>query len=393
VKKKANGFKVAFLMHGARNVGGGERSIYLLITHLNRDLFEPLVFYAKRNEIIDKLEDEGVNVYRISLSEKIINVYRDEVKLNPLFVFSYACRMLAGVAALVKALRENEVSILHPHDNLSKLIGGLAASIAGVKTVAHCRDLLGSGLVEKTLGLYQLLFMSRIIAVSNANRDRLAIGKKVPRKVRTIYNGINIAMPSTHSGSSILRERGIKKGTVVLAIIGLFDACKGHIYLFQAIHRLIAGEERNIVCLVVGDGREEVSLRKFVEERLLHEHIQFLGYRNDVEKILKEIDMLIIPSLQESFPRVALEAMAMGVPVVASGVGGLPELVDDGRTGIVVPPGDVSALTVAIARLIDNHDLRVNMGKAGRQRVVERFSIERNARETEGIYIDVSKNF
>lgn len=385
--------RVAYLMHGARNVGGGERSVYLLIKYLNRDLFEPIVFYARKNEIIFKLEaEEAVSLHKIPLSDKITSVYRDEIKFGPLAILAYMRHMLVGVAAVVKALKEKKVSILHPHDNLSKIIGSLAAKITGVRVVANCHDLLENSFVEKALIFYQLLFLDRIIAVSEAARKRFAIRNKIPNKVLRVYNGIEIGQFLPGRETELKKKLGVKSGHLVLGIVGLFDACKGHIYLLRAIESLVTAGRRDFVCLVIGDGREAASLTHFVEERQLTGHIKFLGYRNDVANLLKVIDIFVVPSLQESFGIVAIEAAAMEVPVIATRVGGLPECVADGTTGILVPPENVESLVHAIHFLMSNPAVRCRMGKAGRRKVAERFSAESNARETERMYLDVVKN-
>jgi len=257
-----------------------------------------------------------------------------------------------------------------------------------VKVVAHCRDLLKESVVEKMLLIYQLLFMNKIIAVSESNRNLFKVGSKLPEKVQTIYNGIDLSGFDSVRGYR-REEFRIKGEDIVLGIIAVFDKCKGHIYLFQAIAKLVSEGYKNIICLVIGDGREGDELRAFVLNKGLTDYIRFLGYRNDVPELLCVMDMVVMPSIQESFPRVPLEAMAMKVPVIATTVGGLPESIEDGKTGILVSPMDVDSLSTAIKYLIENPEARKEMGEAGRKRVEERFSIENNVRKTEELYSDI----
>jgi glycosyltransferase involved in cell wall biosynthesis len=381
-------------MHGARNVGGGENSIYLLIKNLRRDIFEPIVFYSHENKIIRRLREDGIQLINIPLNEKITSVYRDEIEKNPASLFSYVRYLIAGVFKVVRSLKKYKVDILHPHDNLSKIIGGVAAKIAGVKVVAHCRDLLKESLIEKMLIFYQLLFIDKIITVSESNRRLFKIGRKIPNKVHTIYNGIDLSRfdSVTRDCISIREELGISNERFVVGIIGVFDKCKGHIYLFQAIEKLVSHGVKDIMCLVVGDGREREELKGFIINKGLQDYFMFLGYRSDIPELLKAIDVIVMPSIQESFPRVPLEAMAMHVPVIATTVGGLPESIDDSRTGILVPPGDAASLSRAIKYLIDNPDIREEMGRAGRQMVEERFSLESNIKKTEELYLSILKH-
>jgi glycosyltransferase involved in cell wall biosynthesis len=378
-------------MHGARNVGGGEYSIFLLITNLRRDIFDIIVFYSHENEIIRKIKDEGIETIKIPIHKKITSVYRDEVKKNPLTLLVYAFYLSAGVFEVAKLLKKHEVDILHPHDNLSKIIGGIAAKITGVKTVAHCRDLLGRSLIDRFLLYYQFLLIDRIIAVSESNRKLFGTGRRSSAKVQTIYNGIDLDLLDYLSESPIREELNISDSVVVVGIIGVFDECKGHIYILQAIERIVSEGIKDIVCLVVGEGREWEKLKRFVRDKKLQGYVRFLGYRKDVPLLLKAMDFVAMPSIQESFPRVPLEAMAMKLPVIATSVGGLPELIDDGKTGILVPPADVDALCVALQFLIGSPKARKSMGNAGRRRVEERFRIENNIRMTAALYLDVLK--
>lgn len=389
IRKK---YKIAYLMHGARNVGGGEYSILLLITNLRRDIFDIVVFYTHENAIIQKINDEGIKTIKISLHKNITSIYRDEIKINLVSMISYIRHLVSGIFKVAKSLKKHEVDIFHPHDNLSKIIGGIAAKIVRVKIVAHCRDLLGGGLIEKFLILYQLLFIDRIIAVSESNRKLFGKSKKSLVKVQTIYDGIDLDRFDCSAESTIKEELNISDRVVVIGVIGVFDKCKGHIYCLQAIERLLSEGRKDVVCLVIGDGREGEKLKGFVMGNNLQDFVRFLGYRTDVPALLNTIDMVVIPSVQESFGRVALEAMAMKVPLIATNVGGLPELVDDGITGILVPPKDVDSLSNAIKYLIDNSRLRKKMGDAGRKRVEGTFGIKDNIRKTEDLYLDVLSN-
>lgn len=379
-------------MHGTRNVGGGEYSIYLLIKNLNKDTFHPIVFYSQENEIIKKLRGNGTKLVNISLNKRITSVYRDEIKKNPLSLFLYIRYLTAGIIEASRLLKKYKIDIIHPHDNLSKIIGGIAAKITGVKVVTHCRDLLNKSLIEKFLIFYQLLFMDRIIAVSDSNRNLFKIGNKVSGKVCTIYNGIDLKKFDCLAKNSRREELDVADSAVVIGIIGVFDKCKGHIYLFQALEKLVLDGMKNFICLVVGNGREKDNLKNYIIDKKINHSVRFLGWRNDIPKLLEEIDIVVMPSVQESFPRVPLEAMAMKVPVIATSVGGLPESIENNNTGILVPPADAKSLSKAISFLIGHPDVRKKMGEAGRKKVEERFSIESNVRKTEELYLEVLKH-
>jgi len=136
--------------------------------------------------------------------------------------------------------------------------------------------------------------MDRIIAVSESNKRLFKFGRKVPDKVQMIYNGVDLLEFGSMEETSIKSDLGIGDKTVVLGIVGVFDECKGHIYLFQAIERLDSAGMHDMVCLVIGDGREKDSLQRFVMDRHLHNNIKFLGYRDDVPKLLKSIEWQLL---------------------------------------------------------------------------------------------------
>jgi glycosyltransferase involved in cell wall biosynthesis len=383
-------YKIAYLMHGYRNVGGGEYSIYYLIKNLKRDVFVPIVFFTHENEVVQRMKEDGVPLVHVPLGETITSVYRDSIGRNPTSFLKYIWFLSAGISRTSALLKEHRIDLLHSHDNLSKIIGGPAAWRARIPVICHCRDLLKESVIEKLLIYYQLLFMDRILAVSEGNCRLFRVFGRIPGKVRIIYNGIDLSKFDIEKTGGLVRsDFGIGKGEFVVGIIGMFDRIKGHTYLFRALHRMAANGRNDFICLVVGEGRERDEIRRDVYEKELHDRVKFLGYRNDIPDLLRLMDVVVMPSLQESFPRVPLEAMAMKVPVIASTVGGLPESVIHGETGILVPPGDSVSLHDALMYLYRNPDVRKKMGEAGRKRVEGNFNIESNIRATEALYLEI----
>jgi glycosyltransferase involved in cell wall biosynthesis len=163
---------------------------------------------------------------------------------------------------------------------------------------------------------------------------------------------------------------------------------KGYSTLLQAASRVLQIHP-NVKFVIVGSGEEKYSqsLYNLSKKLGIIENIIFTGYREDISQIMNILDIVVLPSTHpEGFSRLLLEAMASSKPVVASRIGGNPEAVEDGRTGLIVPPGDVDSLAKAIQHLVQNRELRQSMGQAGRQRVKERFSIEINVNKIESIY-------
>jgi len=363
--------------------------IYSLISNIRRDIFQPIVLYTSENEIIRKLRGEKVSLIRVQIDDKVTSVYRDRIKKDPANIISYAYHLVRAFFLVDRLLRKHKVDILHPHDNLSKIIGGIVGKMAGVKVVVHCHDILSkNNLVEKVLLMNQICFVDRIITVSDAVRTSFSWSGKIPEKVETIYNGIDLEKFDSEVIGSSRKDLQIPKKDTVIGIIAMFDPVKGHVDLFRAIEKLRFQGLRNITCLVVGDGRMANGLKNYVRSRGLEKKIRFLGYRRDIPGLLKIIDIVVMPSLQESFGIVSVEAMAMRVPVIATRVGGVMEVVEDGKTGIIVTPRDIAALCGAIRYLVDKPTVRGEMGEAGRKRAMEKFNILRSIQKTEEIYLN-----
>ncbi len=382
-------------MHGVRNVGGGEYSIYLLIKNLRRDIFEPIVFFSNENEIIGRLREDGIRLINITLNKKITSVYRDKIKINPVTLFVYFFYLTTGIFQLLALFKKNKIDLLHPHDNLSKIIGGFAAKLCNIKVVTHCRDDLKNDFISKVFRLVYRFLTDRIIAVSEKTKKSLAIGKKsLLKKTTVIYNGVDLNVFSSDRFNDFSKDKLNLDNKVVIAVIAVLEKYKGHIYLFHAIKQLKQNGVVNFICLVIGDGREKSNLIEYIKNENLEELILFLGRRKDIPELLKITDILIIPSIeQEAFPRVAIEAMAMKVPVICTDFGGLPEAVTNGETGIVVPAKDAESLYKAIKYLIENPEIRKKMGEKGIKKIKEKFNIESNVKKTEELYLDVLKDY
>jgi glycosyltransferase involved in cell wall biosynthesis len=382
-------YTIGYLAHGARNIGGGEYVLASLIRNLNRDLFRPVVFFAHRNEIIAGLEAEGVATVPLALNRKMISLFRDDVARSPGHLIGFLPAVLKDILAVRRAILSAGIDLLHPHDNLSKILGGVAVASAGIPAVAHCHDLLGAGFIDQMLLLAQRLLMDRIIAVSGSVQVRFIQGGANPGQLRLIENGIDLERFTPGASTLSRAELSVPESHRVIGVIGMFDPVKGHVYLLKAIRQLRDRGVTDLSCLIVGEGRLEAELREYVNAAGMERNVLFLGYRRDIPDLLPLMDVVVMPSLRESFGIVALEAMAMKVPVIASRIGGLEEVVEHEKTGLLVPPGDAGALAEAIRGLADNPEMRRNMGEAGRRRVQQSFGLASTVQRIEDLYMEL----
>jgi glycosyltransferase involved in cell wall biosynthesis len=381
-------------MNGAKPPRGGEFLTLYLITHLRKGLFHPLLAYAHEGLIVQQLKKAGIDNVRIPLSINIANVYPREISLySPFFVISFLWHLVlsGSIFKLNKILKENNIHLIYCADNISKLIGGIAGKMAGVKVVAHCHDDFKEDALGKTMRMFYIALLDRILTVSDKVKKFFAVKKKGFQKAITVYNGIDAEVFNPQDVSEDLRnELGFKKEDIVIGSIGVIEKDKGHRYLVEAIARLKDEGIANVVCVMCGTGPQEVEIKKLVLNKGLEKEIIFLGFRDDIPRVLKTLDIFALMSLTiESFSMAAVEAMAMEVPVIATNIGGIPEVIDDGKTGIIIPPGNADALCEAIKYLIQNPGVRIQMGKNGRARVLERFTIEQNVRKTEDVFLSL----
>lgn len=390
-------YNILFLMNGAKPPRGGEFLTLYLITNLRRDIFHPLLVYAHDGIIVQRLKETGIDHVQIPLSSKIANVYPREISLySPFFMISFLWHLVfsGSILKLNKILRENNIHLIYCADNISKFIGGIAGKMAGVKVVAHCHDDFKEDALGKTMRMFYLMLLDRILTVSDKVKKFFSVKERGEQKAITVYNGIDTeAFNPPNVPDDIRCELGLKKENIGIGSIGVIEKDKGHRYLVEAISRLKAEGIANVFCVICGTGPQESDLRKFVRAKGLDSEVLFLGFREDIPRVLKMLDILAITSLTiESFSMVAVEAMAMEVPVIATSIGGIPEVVDDGKTGIIIPPGNVDALCKAIKYLIQNPEIRFRMGQNGRVRVLDRFTIEGNVRKTEDVFLQLLRS-
>jgi len=229
----------------------------------------------------------------------------------------------------------------------------------------------------------------KVIAVCEAVRQAEIVSSKIPaEKVVTIYNGIDplpFTSVSIEAARKIRNALGIRDDELVLGAIGRLEPQKGFFDLISSLAHIKA-KFNSVRLLIIGEGELRDSLELQINNHNLSGTIKFTGLRNDVPEILTAIDVFVSPSLWEGLPNVVLEAMAAGKPVVATSVGGTPEVIVDGETGLVVPPRNPEALASVIIRLLKNPELRTKMGRAGKERVLKQFSILRMVTKTQQLY-------
>jgi sugar transferase (PEP-CTERM/EpsH1 system associated) len=357
--KKLRAVHVSFSL----NVGGMEKLLTEFARHLDREAFDQhFVSLERGGQVADELESAGQKVS--SLDKR--------PGLRP-----------ATLVRLAKLLRRLQPDIVHTHNTAAFFYAVPAARLARVPAVVHTRHGQRNLATKRQNRAFRFLsrFVDCMVCVSEDGR-RLSIKEGIdPRKTRTIWNGIDLARFSysgpTPNGPAIIVARLVPEKDVETLVRAT---------------AIVAQERPDFRLNIVGDGACKPSLEELAAQLGLSDCIRFLGEMHSIAELLARASVFILPSLTEGISLTLLEAMATGVPVVATNVGGNPEVVVDGETGLLVQPGSPALLANAMARVLSEPELARQMGVAGRRRVEEHFDVCRMLREYEALYVSCCGN-
>jgi glycosyltransferase involved in cell wall biosynthesis len=295
------------------------------------------------------------------------------------------------IRRLTSLMRSHRPDVVHTHEIGMLFYAGRAARYAGVRGVVHTEHgKTYSGRIRKRiLGWLAARHASRFFCVSGDVADEVVSSRIVPRKrVYVVTNGIDPAKFAAPAGNGSLRhELGILDSAVVIGTVGRLTEVKRQDLLIDAFSQL-RPDTRDLHLLLVGDGPLLNHLRARARDRGVEKRVHFVGYRTQPERYLQLMTVFALTSRSEGMPLAVLESWAAGVPVVASRVGGLPEIVDHGRTGLLFESGDIPALVEALQTLIGEPCLSKQMGEAGRREVLGKYDIQRTADEYHRQYLE-----
>lgn len=294
---------------------------------------------------------------------------------------------------LARRLRRERFDVMHAHDLWSNLMGVPAARLARVPAVISSqRDLSHfdwyRGLKRKALRKIQAM-SSVLLANATPIRDALVAEDGFPAaRLRVIHNGVDTSRLQRGRRDRGRLFPGVGNGKLVVLVGNMHSDVKGHPWLIEAAPAVLE-EFPDTRFILAGDGEARKVFEQQVREHGLGESFMFLGGRSDIPDILASCDIGVLPSRAEGLSNAVLEYMAAGLPTIASRVGGNPELVRDGITGLLVPPQDSQALEVALLQLLRDEELACRMAAAGHRVATEDFSFERLVREVDALYTEL----
>lgn len=356
------------------SIGGVEELLRIIVMGLNRE---------KYNVYVCCIEEGGQTAKELMEAG---------VKVDILGMKSY--HNLFNILRLKKYIKERKIDIIHSHMYFANTFGRIAALLAGTPILISTSY---SNYYEfKRRNIFMINFLSKftdkIIAASNSIKEFAVKQQKVPAdKFQVIYDCASTDKFSKHvDGFSVKKALGIDPDYQVVGCVARLNEVKGHVYLIRAAKEVIKNNPR-IKFLLVGDGPLRQELEQLSVKLGIKDNVIFAGSRRDIPEMLAAMDIFVLPSaLREGCPLSILEAMAMSKPVVASRLGGIPEEVEDGKSGILVPPKDSAALADAIIKLLSDKNAAITMGKVGRKIFEEKFSKEVMLNKLESLYDELA---
>jgi glycosyltransferase involved in cell wall biosynthesis len=346
--------------------GGAQESYTGLMLRLDRSRYEVRALSLSEGSAVHRLR-------RLGIAVEVIDAADDE----------------AAIRELAAWLRREEIDLVHAHMYRAEVIGTRAAVAAGVPVImatVHSSRVRASEDVALLASLTPS--MDRLIVPSDAIEAKVRAEGREGARFAVIPNGVDLSRFATPLPPCGLRsELRIPPSAPLLGVVARLEAEKGHRFLLEAMPAILrAAPDARLV--VVGEGSETDALRAQAASlgSAVADRIVFTGRREDVSAITADLTVAVLPSLREAQGISILEAMARRVPVVASAVGGIPEVITSGVDGILVPPGDPSALAAAVVRLLGDAELRERIGEAGYRTVADRFSIDAQVRRIQAVY-------
>ena len=378
------------------NFGGAQRYVYDLATHAHREGHEVLVGFGGDGLLKEKLEAAGVRTTQISSFERDMNLSKD----------------IRGFFRLLSLLSQESPDVVHLN---SSKIGGLGA--LAVRMVNLCRHV--TNIVGEKRALMRIVFTGHgwafteerpdwqraliagghwltiqlahdTIAVSERTREEVARIPFTRYKMSVIHNGTEDIVTLSRKKALLHmlgedRVTGLPKGTLIIGTIGELHKNKGHMYALEALAQIKKQHKGPMRFIIIGDGEELARLEAARTALDLTDDVIFHQNANGRE-MLSAFDIFLFPSIKEGFPYALLEAGNVGLPIIASAVGGITEVIDDMKSGILIQAKNPGEIARALAYLMDQPERRTEFGQAVRERIKGRFSVGKMADETFRLY-------
>ena len=387
--------RILFISHGPL-LYGAQRSLLAFLTGVNREIIEPFLLIPREGPLADEARKLDIPVIILPVNHWV--AFGDTAKMN---YFRRVTKVLYGlkkrVADIASVITQHDIDLVYTN-TVTLIEGALAARATKRPHLWHLREHV-SGNKDLKAALSATLISKTIAALSDKiimNSQSLGEGYKISlknNKVAVVYNGVDLnSFPLSNDNQHIFRqELGLGQSTKVISLIGSITPRKGLNTFIEMSSKLTSNFD-DIAFIVAGDGEARLTseLKAKVNQLGLSDRFHFVGWRTDVDSILRDTDLLVVSAEQEPFGRTVVEAMAAGVPVVSTRCGGPEEIIIDGETGFLVPANGADELASAAAKVLSDPALASAFSTKGRLRVEKMFSEEAYVRNIETILIKLT---
>ncbi len=292
---------------------------------------------------------------------------------------------LGSIIPLARYLRREAIQVVNTHSGVDSWIGAFAAKLAGTPVLVRTRH-LNIPLKRNWLNFVHYL-ADQIVSCGETMRNHLVDGCGFPAKqITSIPTGIDFAtFAPTRSRQEMRQSLGITPVDFVVLMVGIIRSVKRHVIALRAFQSLL-DKHPAARLLLAGDGPMQKEMEQLARTLGIHERVRFLGHRDDVPDLMTAADVLLLTSRSEGVPQAVTQALGLGLPVVATAVGGVPELVMHEQTGLLIPPEDPQATTDALLRIAEDRQLAARLGVAGQKHAIANFSLTAMLDKTEALF-------
>ena len=369
--------KILYIDNTSR-VGGAGRSLIVLLEHLDKSIFHPIVILPPGGPLIKELRNKGIEVVSFRLKLLTSSIIGSPLVLLWLFWF----------------VKKRKIAIIHSNSIVALIWAGPLGMSTKTPVVCHVRDLIirhdpWLKIISKINPRVRYIAISKIV-------KKLLIERGVSKKnISLIYNAVDTKVFKNKPSNIPLRQKWRLEDNIIVGMGSRVDSWKGHCDFLSAVK--ILEKDRRFAFVIAGDdsigGHLNVlkKIKQHIKQKKLSDKILWLGFVNEMEKVLAAFDITVVPSTNEPFGRIVIESMAVGTPVIAYDSGGIPEIIQSGKSGILTNPNNPIGIVSAIRLLANDKNLYNRIVKQSLTAVNQRFSEKEHLRKIQKLYLDVLK--
>ncbi|MBI3633496.1 MAG: glycosyltransferase family 4 protein [Candidatus Vogelbacteria bacterium] len=349
------------------NWGGAQKYVFELATNLPKDKFDVTVVLGGNGVLVNKLQKEHIKTITLSSLERNINFFKEFVVLFD----------------LIKVFRREKPNIIHLNSSKIGGLGALAGRLVCVSKIIFTAHGFAfnedrSKIVKMFLFILNyitILWSHKTIIIDHKEFDQVKNLPLLHKKLELIHIGVRSV-----NGIKIAKN---PDSPIAIGTISELTKNKGLIYAIEAIARL---KNKNITFTIIGEGEERENLTKLIHQLNITDKVQLLGFKENATSYLNLFDIFTLTSVKEGLPYAILEAGLTGLPVIASNIGGIGEIIENGKSGILIEPKNVEQIVEGLTKLIDSPELRKSLGQDLKKNVEQNFSINKMIKETVKLY-------